>query len=234
MWLFENFKKIKNHGLKHIRTGSFILSRTVIMNNDNRPDNLLGYDAVWGWVFDFCSAHQFQFQVLEKKIQNQRTASFRYLKKFQNQRIARSGYLKTLIGFKEPRALATFLKIQRTARFHERPDKDPGVVLRVWLFDISPPKKSENHDYIQQSGIWSFENHGYIYQTYWVYDCIVTMVIYQLWYPSWHPGWGLVPWFNTLNPHSGARFVCSWVSDNRPTLGSSSNGWCWPNDFITK
>lgn len=46
-------KKIKNHGLKHIRTGSLILSRTVIMNNNNRPDNLLGYGAVWGGYLIF-------------------------------------------------------------------------------------------------------------------------------------------------------------------------------------
>jgi type II restriction/modification system DNA methylase subunit YeeA len=83
---------------------------------------------VWGWVFDFGSTHH-QFQVFEKKSVS-KNCQFQVFENFQNQRIARSGYLKKKNQIQRTTPSSYFKKIQRTARFHKRPDKHPGIVLR--------------------------------------------------------------------------------------------------------
>jgi len=45
-----------------------------------------------------------------------------------------SGYLKKNIRFKEPSGLGIFLKLQRTAGFHERTNKDPAVLAGYLSF----------------------------------------------------------------------------------------------------
>ncbi len=90
-------------------------------SQQNIMQNLSPVMTSMGWVFDFliCSGSGYS-----KKNQNQRTASFKYLKIFGIKEPWGPGIWKN--SDSKNRWFQVFQKVQRTAGFHERTGKDPA------------------------------------------------------------------------------------------------------------